>query len=1092
MSTGALDLGTLYSKLFVDYSDLAKAEKEAIAFTSKTNAHIGKLSDGFKNTGKVLTATVTTSLSAVAALSFNAARNFSVAFADVQKQVSDLNDTNIGDFEKKILNIGRNSLIGAEGVAALVSEGGKLGEQSKGALEFAEAAEKMAVAFDFERNVNGAKQAGEIIGKLRSLFDLTTKEVLEMGDAVNYFADNTSGSVQGILNIVTKQGATIKQATSLTNSQIVGLATTFEQLSENSDIGATSMKNFVIALTKGQATADKQSETFKQIGLDAVEMSKVMKTDAVKGINMVLEAIGKAKDYEKTGIISTLFGQESIGPIMAVIGRIELLNENLKLAADNSKFLDSLTKEWKRAMNTDDNKMQLALSALNVAFINIGKVIVPVIADLATKFSQWMTSIGNLDPGLVKLGLVMGAAAAAMGPLLFGIGSFLGAVLPAITAAGGLSAALAGLAAIAGPIGAVIAGLAEGAYLLYTNWETVSTFFSEIIDSVIGYFNNWKDENSNLLAGISSSWNDFVAVASELWTTLYTIVSEAVISTISSLNSMLEPIGGLQGAWKILKESIETYISVILTVVKTWLDVMSVGMNELSKALKTDDWSYFKDLAVNAFNIVITNLEIFGLKVLKELLKIPTYFKEIFNGIVKYIHDIQWIELGKSIIEGIYNGIVMSKDNLFKAIENTIKGISSEVKPTKELYETGKDMMQGIQQGIKDNSIQGSIDKEIKDLESQLGGSLDKIKADFAKQQAELKQETEALSNFEGVTDAMVLPDKGAIEIAQKTSEVIDLTNQELKNKAPELKQAGLAMTEGVSSGITDGAPKAKEVAEQFSNEMRDAMNDFKNLESSIMQDTRLGDGYNYEKEIANEQAQYDKSLAMLKEAQDLKIESILGYEKLREQIEAKHADNLMSINRAVFSDTRSALDQTLSSLEQYGGKQTKIYKAIFAASKAFAIAEAMLSIQQNIANAMKVGFPYNIPFIAGAVAQGAGIVANIQSIGAFNNGGYLGTGQVGMVGEKGAELITGPANVLSTQNTKEFFNSGGDKAQAPTIIIQNLPGQTATVSTDRDNATIIRIAVDTAKKEITHEANNGGGYVVPAILKASGQRRRA
>ncbi|MDV7480579.1 phage tail tape measure protein, partial [Acinetobacter baumannii] len=76
-------------------------------------------------------------------------------------------------------------------------------------------------------------------------------------------------------------------------------------------------------------------------------------------------------------------------------------------------------------------------------------------------------------------------------------------------------------------------------------------------------------------------------------------------------------------------------------------------------------------------------------------------------------------------------------------------------------------------------------------------------------------------------------------------------------------------------------------------------------------------------------------------------------------------------------------------------GEQSKAYKIMFAADKAYAIAAAGIAIQQNIAAASKAGFPYNLPLIAGAVAQGASIIANIRAIKdqGFADGGYTGSG---------------------------------------------------------------------------------------------------
>jgi hypothetical protein len=63
--------------------------------------------------------------------------------------------------------------------------------------------------------------------------------------------------------------------------------------------------------------------------------------------------------------------------------------------------------------------------------------------------------------------------------------------------------------------------------------------------------------------------------------------------------------------------------------------------------------------------------------------------------------------------------------------------------------------------------------------------------------------------------------------------------------------------------------------------------------------------------------------------------------------------------------------------------KQSTAYKAMFALSKAFTIAQAMLAMQQSIAEGMKAGWPQNIVLMAGAAAQGAAVIADVQSVAA-------------------------------------------------------------------------------------------------------------
>ena len=61
----------------------------------------------------------------------------------------------------------------------------------------------------------------------------------------------------------------------------------------------------------------------------------------------------------------------------------------------------------------------------------------------------------------------------------------------------------------------------------------------------------------------------------------------------------------------------------------------------------------------------------------------------------------------------------------------------------------------------------------------------------------------------------------------------------------------------------------------------------------------------------------------------------------------------------------------------------------------------------------------------AGVLAQGLALVGQIKSInysGAYDKGGYIPSGAVGLVGEIGPELIKGPATVTGRKDTAEML----------------------------------------------------------------------
>lgn len=90
-----------------------------------------------------------------------------------------------------------------------------------------------------------------------------------------------------------------------------------------------------------------------------------------------------------------------------------------------------------------------------------------------------------------------------------------------------------------------------------------------------------------------------------------------------------------------------------------------------------------------------------------------------------------------------------------------------------------------------------------------------------------------------------------------------------------------------------------------------------------------------------------------------------------------------------------AAASQTFDSLtsiaKDFAGEQSGVYKAMFAASKAFAIAESVIKIQQAMAQALALPFPANLGAIATIAAQAASIVSNIHAVAAnFADGGRV------------------------------------------------------------------------------------------------------
>ena len=170
---------------------------------------------------------------------------------------------------------------------------------------------------------------------------------------------------------------------------------------------------------------------------------------------------------------------------------------------------------------------------------------------------------------------------------------------------------------------------------------------------------------------------------------------------------------------------------------------------------------------------------------------------------------------------------------------------------------------------------------------------------------------------------------------------------------------------------------------------------------------TGTGDQYRLEQErfgrIDASQEVFDTEMSQVDQAAQDPNANMQEIAAQREAIWQAHHDRMTEIESSYQNDSLSlqlAYGQSISSsmVSMFGsmfGEQSKAYKVMFAADKAYAIAVSGIAIQQSIAQAMKVGFPKNLPLIAMAVSQGASIIGNIRAIKeqGFANGGYTGPG---------------------------------------------------------------------------------------------------
>lgn len=217
----------------------------------------------------------------------------------------------------------------------------------------------------------------------------------------------------------------------------------------------------------------------------------------------------------------------------------------------------------------------------------------------------------------------------------------------------------------------------------------------------------------------------------------------------------------------------------------------------------------------------------------------------------------------------------------------------------------------------------------------------------------------------------------------------------------------------------------------------------------------------------------HQQDLVLTEEVQKKKLMLLEQYSDRARRLQVAQAQLVLGTASNMFEDLTTVAEKT-------AGKQSSIYKAMFAASKAFAIAEATVKIAQGIANAASVQWPANLVAMASVAAATASLVSNIQAVqlefgGGKAKGGSVDAGTTYLVGEKGPELFTPAGRGNITPNNK----LGGSVK----VNVYNQAGASVDVQEkDTEDGKQIDIIVKRVKQEVAGEIRDGRGDVDRAM----------
>ncbi|HAR3678450.1 TPA: phage tail tape measure protein [Staphylococcus aureus] len=704
-------------KTSAEFEEFKKAQVEAQRMaesgwgkTSKVFESMGpkltKMGDGLKSIGKGLMIGVTAPVLGIAAASGK-------AFAEVDKGLDTVTQATgaTGGELKKLQNSFKDVYGNFPADAETV--GGVLGEVNT-RLGFTdkelESATESFLKFSHITGSDGV-QAVQLITRAMGDAGIEADEYQSVLDMVAKAAQASGISVDTLADSITKYGAPMR-AMGFEMKESIALFSQWEKSGVNTEIAFSGLKKAIS--NWGKAGKDPREE-FKKT------LAEIERTpDIASATSLAIEAFGaKAGPDLADAIKGGRFSYQEF---------LKTIEDSQGTVNQTFKDSESGSERFKVAMN------KLKLVGADV-WASIESAFAPVMEELIKKLSIAVDWFSSLSDGSKRSIVIFGGIAAAIGPVVFGLGAFISTVGNAVTVLAPLLASIAkadGLisflstkvpilgtvfTALTGPIGivlGVLAGLAVAFTIAYKKSETFRNFVNGAINSVKQTFSNFIqfiqpfiDSVKNIFKQAVSAIVDF---AKDIWSQINGFFNENGISIVQAL----------QNICNFIKAIFEFILNFVIKPIMFAIWQVMQFIWPAVKALIVSTWENIKGVIQGALNIILGFIKFFSslftgnwrgvwdgiVMILKGTVQliwnlIQLWFVGKILGVVRYFGG-----LLKGLISGIWGVIKGIFTKSLSAIWNATKSIFGFLYNSfKSIFTNMKNWLSSTWNNIKSNTV---------------------------------------------------------------------------------------------------------------------------------------------------------------------------------------------------------------------------------------------------------------------------------------------------------------------------------------------------------------------------------------------------
>lgn len=680
--SGNAVIGALRGVLVLDTNDwtpvVARTRSDLAGLKSAFEQLGGSLEDMARKmriVGVSMTAGLTVPLGALAASSNKTASTFEAAMKRVEaalqgvagKELKQLSD------QAKLLGpaIGKGATDAATGIEELglagVATADILGGALKATLDLAAAG-----------MVNVAP-AASLVTDVMGQFKATTADLPAVVNDVVGALDASKFGFEDF-QLAVAQGGGVAAAAGITFRDFAtAIAATSNQFSSGSDAG-TSFKTYIQSLVPVSKDAER---AMTKLGIEFFDL----KTGRMKPLAEQAEILNKAlsglSDKSKTEALSTIFGSDASRTAIALMekgrqGIVDVQNEIVRgdVGAKIDKRLEGEAAATQRMAN--------GFESLKIAIGEAG--LTALMTSVKTAFATMLEGMANANPIFLRIGVVVGALVAALGPLVAVMGLIAKVILVRVAKSFGMIGRA--ISFVIAPLEALISTLAEfgAARALSAGLGMIARSFLGLTGPIgwaIGAFLLFRD---SIVPALQRVWEvatqvlgpPLAALFAQVGTVVGAVVNGPIGSAFSALMGVLgvvlDVVGTLvAGLIELLGVALVQTLKVAITAISGIVSVVGNVVQAVSSLL-TGDFSGAWNAAGAAVDAAVQT--IFGV-VSAILPELGSLLKTVYEGAKTWLVDaFSTVADGfTALVAGAVNWVAGAFPNVVTAAKGVYDGV---------------------------------------------------------------------------------------------------------------------------------------------------------------------------------------------------------------------------------------------------------------------------------------------------------------------------------------------------------------------------------------------------------------------------------